>query len=208
MSMTIPGQGGRVSRVERVVQVDHVSLEIEKSFDAFTAALERIVPRLDLAYAAKLEGGQASRARDTLEQGPSLSIFVTRNHGALLPMWGGSARNAVQYEIGNPLTASSMTRRQQLERPAGVALALVGLAQVAASEGAARRAGQFFGSGRALLPTGDSLPVFIVPYDLDITKVRSRAGDGAAFDTGVTEGQTWSLSEAVRAGLADTTGDP
>src|SRR5216684_2768095 len=33
------------------------------------------------------------------------------DHGALLQIWD-SRRNAVQYDIGNPLTASKMTRHQ------------------------------------------------------------------------------------------------
>jgi hypothetical protein len=110
--MIVPGESGHVQRVERIVRVDHVSLKIREPFDAFRAALERTVPRLDPAYAADLEAGQVDRARGVLQDGPALSIFVTRNHGALPSMWGGSVGKAVQYEIGNPLTASSMTRYQ------------------------------------------------------------------------------------------------
>jgi hypothetical protein len=46
-----------------------------------------------------------------LRQGraPKLSIFEKRDHGTLLEIFGGR-RNALQYEIGNPLTASKMTR--------------------------------------------------------------------------------------------------
>ena len=40
-----------------------------------------------------------------------LSIFLVRNHGALLKI-AGEERKALQYEIGNPLTASQMTRHQ------------------------------------------------------------------------------------------------
>ena len=43
------------------------------------------------------------------ENGPKLSIFEQRDHGALLQIVG-RRRNALQYEIGNPLTASNMTR--------------------------------------------------------------------------------------------------
>ena len=38
-----------------------------------------------------------------------MSIFLDRDHGALLKIYG-QRRNAIQYEIGNPLTASKMTR--------------------------------------------------------------------------------------------------
>ena len=39
----------------------------------------------------------------------TLSIFANRNHGALLAI-AGLKRQAIQYDIGNPLTASLMTR--------------------------------------------------------------------------------------------------
>jgi len=51
------------------------------------------------------------RAKDYEENGPKLSIFGERNHGALLQIVGGR-RNALQYDIGNPLTAAKMTRYQ------------------------------------------------------------------------------------------------
>ena len=38
-------------------------------------------------------------------------IAGERDHGALLQI-AGSRRNALQYDIGNPLTASKMTRHQ------------------------------------------------------------------------------------------------
>ena len=40
-----------------------------------------------------------------------MSIFEERDHGGLLQICG-SKGNALQYEIGNPLTASRMTRYQ------------------------------------------------------------------------------------------------
>jgi len=46
---------------------------------------------------------------DYEQNGPKLSIFEQRDHGSLLQIFGGR-RNALQYEIGNPLTASKMTR--------------------------------------------------------------------------------------------------
>jgi len=49
------------------------------------------------------------RAKDYDETGLKLSIFEERDHGALLQIFG-SGRDARQYEIGNPLTASKMTR--------------------------------------------------------------------------------------------------
>jgi len=56
-----------------------------------------------------LHNGDQKRAKDYDETGLKLSIFEERDHGALLQIFG-SGRDARQYEIGNPLTASKMTR--------------------------------------------------------------------------------------------------
>jgi len=45
------------------------------------------------------------------ENGPELSIFLSRDHGALLQI-AGRPQKALQYDIGNPITASLMTRHQ------------------------------------------------------------------------------------------------
>jgi len=59
-------------------------------------------------------------ARKKLEGVPELCIFNTRDHGGLLQITG-EPRKAVQYDIGNPLTASRMT---QHELPAALAAPL------------------------------------------------------------------------------------
>jgi uncharacterized protein (DUF302 family) len=46
-----------------------------------------------------------------LEACPPLTIFGQRDHGALLAI-AGLTRRSTQYDIGNPLTASKMTRHQ------------------------------------------------------------------------------------------------
>jgi uncharacterized protein (DUF302 family) len=58
-----------------------------------------------------LRSGDQKRAKDYKENGPKLSIFVARDLGGMLQIAGGP-RNAMQYEIGNALTASKMTRHQ------------------------------------------------------------------------------------------------
>jgi uncharacterized protein (DUF302 family) len=67
--------------------------------------------KLDTGIAEALRSSDQKRARDYEDNGPSLSIFGERDHGALLQL-AGRRRNAVQYDIGNPLTASKMTRHQ------------------------------------------------------------------------------------------------
>ena len=56
-----------------------------------------------------LRFGLVDQARQALEAAATLSIFANRNHGALLAI-AGLKRQAIQYDIGNPLTASLMTR--------------------------------------------------------------------------------------------------
>jgi uncharacterized protein (DUF302 family) len=65
---------------------------------------------LDPEISVALAHGDEQRAKD-LERGADLFIFLKRDHGALLAIAGGP-RKAIQYEIGNPLTATRMSRRQ------------------------------------------------------------------------------------------------
>jgi uncharacterized protein (DUF302 family) len=100
---------------QRVLQVEHITMKTTKKFAEVEAALERNVPQLDPAIAAALADGDDQRATE-LEQGAPLFIFLKRDHGALLQVTG-RPRKALQYEIGNPHTASKMTRHSL---PAGL----------------------------------------------------------------------------------------
>ena len=93
------------------IEVEHIRIESAKSFADVRAALERIVPQLDPTRLKVLADGDVERANREKEQGPELFIFQVRDHGALLAI-AGKARNALQYEIGNPLTATLMTRHR------------------------------------------------------------------------------------------------
>src|SRR5580704_2079418 len=101
---------------QRTIQIEHVTIESKKSFDEVKAALESSVPQLDAGIFVLLQNGEIERARKRLENGPELAIFSSRDHGGLLQI-AGQARKALQYDIGNPLTASKMTRHQL---PAGL----------------------------------------------------------------------------------------
>ena len=94
----------------RVLQVEHVKLETTKKFADVVAALERSVPQLDPAIIGALIKGDEQRATE-LERGEALFIFEKRDHGALLQVVG-KPRKALQYQIGNPHTASKMTRHR------------------------------------------------------------------------------------------------
>jgi uncharacterized protein (DUF302 family) len=99
------------TRTSEKITVEHVTIRSSNTFAAVRAALEARVPRLDDGYATLLRFGLADRARQELEAAATLSIFGHRDHGALLAI-AGLKRQAIQYDIGNPLTASLMTRHK------------------------------------------------------------------------------------------------
>ena len=98
-----------------VLQVEHIKIETTKRFADVAAALEGSVPKLDPAIAEALAKGDEQLATE-LEGGWPLFIFLKRDHGALLQVTG-RPQKALQYEIGNPHTASKMTRHRL---PAGL----------------------------------------------------------------------------------------
>lgn len=95
----------------RTISVDHVTIGSNKPFENVRAKLETLVPRIDDGIFTLLRYGESGRALRQLEASPPLSIFGQRDHGALLSI-AGLRRRAIQYDIGNPLTASKMTRHQ------------------------------------------------------------------------------------------------
>jgi uncharacterized protein (DUF302 family) len=88
--------------------VEHVTIPSQKSFESVRERLESPVPRIDDGIFVLLRHGEAERARRELEQSPTLSIFGSRDHGALLKIHG-LQQKAIQYDIGNPMTTSRMT---------------------------------------------------------------------------------------------------
>ena len=101
----------KVSVTSRTIPVEHIRISSQQPFAEVRRKLEDSVPQLDPSIAEALSRGDQKRAQDYDQNGPKLSIFLARKHGALLQIAGGK-RNAVQYEIGNPLTATKMTRHQ------------------------------------------------------------------------------------------------
>jgi hypothetical protein len=96
---------------KQTIAVEHMRVESAKSFADVRAALERSVPHLDPGLVKALDDGDVERADREKKEGPELSIFQVRDHGTLLKI-AGRARNALQYDIGNPVTASLMTRHR------------------------------------------------------------------------------------------------
>jgi len=94
----------------RTLQVEHIKIDSTKKFAEVEAALDSALPQFDPAISAALAKGDEQRAMH-LEGDSKLFIFLKRDHGALLQITG-RPRKALQYEIGNPLTAARMTRHQ------------------------------------------------------------------------------------------------
>jgi hypothetical protein len=90
---------------------EHVTIRSPKPFAETQAKLHSLVPRIDDGIFTLLRYGEADRALRELEASANLLIFGFRDHGALLAI-AGQKRQSIQYDIGNPLTASKMTRYQ------------------------------------------------------------------------------------------------
>jgi hypothetical protein len=95
----------------RTISVEHIRISSARPFAEVQRKLESVVPKYDPSIALALHHGDQKRATDYEAHGPELSIEGKVDHGALLEIAGGK-RNALLYYIGNPLTASKMTRHQ------------------------------------------------------------------------------------------------
>lgn len=100
-----------MSTIKIEMAATHVTIYSKKSFEDVRAALESHVPQLDAALLTKVSDGDILEAIDEMHSAPTLSIFSSRDHGSLLQIVNLD-RKAIQYEIGNPLTASKMTRHR------------------------------------------------------------------------------------------------
>lgn len=100
----------------RTIPVEHVIIGSTKFFEDVRSSLARLAPRIDDGIFTLLRYGESRRALQELEASPPLMIFGQRDHGALLAV-AGLTRRSIQYDIGNPLTASKMTRHRL---PAGL----------------------------------------------------------------------------------------
>jgi hypothetical protein len=94
---------------QRRIQIEHVRIEAAKPFEAVKTALEELVPPLDPAIIEALRQADIEQAKEARQRGSELAIFSARDHGGLLRIVD-LAREAVQYEIGTPLTATRMTQ--------------------------------------------------------------------------------------------------
>jgi uncharacterized protein (DUF302 family) len=95
----------------QTIVVEHIRISSERPFAEVRRKLEETVPKLDAGIIEALRSGDQELAKDYERTGAKLSFFGERDHGALLEITG-KRRNALQYDIGNPVTASKMTRHQ------------------------------------------------------------------------------------------------
>lgn len=93
----------------RAVPVTHILLHADRPAIDVHRQLLSVVPQLDPELADRARAGDTSWVAYERHDGPPLWLFEVRDHGALLAL-EGRARDLWQYEIGNPLTAESMTR--------------------------------------------------------------------------------------------------
>jgi uncharacterized protein (DUF302 family) len=98
-----------VDVTSKAITVEHITFVSTFSFAEARRKLEEALPKLNLKILDNLAGGNIQEVERYEENGPKLSIFLDRDHGALLQITG-NPRDAIQYEIGNPVTASRMTR--------------------------------------------------------------------------------------------------
>jgi predicted ATPase len=149
--------------------------------------------------------GDHSGARARLAEGlPLLRAGGDQWDLAQLLLNSGLEEAQAASPVAGSLLVEALRAWQQLGSTAGVAFTLAGLGEVAAGRGTPRRAGQLLGAGRALLPAANPLRRGTVPYDVPARLAAARAaGDPAAFDRGLAEGQGWDIDRAVAVGLAD-----
>lgn len=95
---------------QKTITVEHIEIHSDLRFDEVASRLESSLPPINPTIMDALASGDQGRA-EKLIAGTNLFIFLKRNHGELLKV-AGSPRKAVQYEIGNPLTATTMTRHK------------------------------------------------------------------------------------------------
>lgn len=98
-----------VSQQTRMLVIEHRVLRCSRPFERVHDALIAGVPSLDPELAEMLARGQREKVEAARRNLPKLWIFSIRDHGSLTAADGLKSK-AIQYEIGNPLTAERMTR--------------------------------------------------------------------------------------------------
>ena len=105
-----PGYGNPVS--DKVISITHRTIASKRSFADSKAALEVAIPALNNTFRTFLSAGDTAGALAALQALPTLSNFILppRDFGQLVTVQGQTGKKAVQYEIGNPYTASKFAK--------------------------------------------------------------------------------------------------
>jgi Domain of unknown function DUF302 len=96
-------------RLLRTLSVQHRALQCVRPFDEVHKALIDSVPALKPEVSEILVRGDKEKVAIARRDWPKLWLFLMRNHGELT-VADDQTSKAMQYEIGNPLTAERMTR--------------------------------------------------------------------------------------------------
>jgi len=96
---------------ERVIKVKHVTVIVKVPFEQFTKNLAGMIGRFSPSIVANVEKDPKLVVKQLeAQQGEQgLMLFGFQDHGKLLNI-AGAPRKAIQYAIGNPIIASTMTR--------------------------------------------------------------------------------------------------
>jgi len=98
--------------MENMINVSHHTVPLQLDYETFTSRLEtQVLKSLEPNWAETLKANPASFEQhiNSLEGESGLMLFGIQAHGALLSVIG-QTRKAKQYIIGNPMTATRMTR--------------------------------------------------------------------------------------------------
>lgn len=93
----------------RSLTIQHRTMRCTRPFEVVHQALVDSIPALRPEVSEILVRGQKEEVAIARRDWPKLWLFLMRDHGALTAA-DGLAAKAMQYEIGNPLTAERMTR--------------------------------------------------------------------------------------------------
>jgi uncharacterized protein (DUF302 family) len=97
--------------MERTIEVQHLSLEVEADFESFTRNLEQLLGRFEYTHyeGVETEPAEVQKRLEAAAGEEGLMLFNVQDHGKLLNIFG-APRKARQYVLGNPLIAITMTR--------------------------------------------------------------------------------------------------
>jgi hypothetical protein len=97
--------------MKTVISVSHQTIDLQRSFEDFTATLESLLGHLDPASLALVptDPQRAEQQLAALGGYENLILFGVQNHGELFHLLG-TLKKAKQYTIGNPLIALQMTQ--------------------------------------------------------------------------------------------------